>query len=210
MPPYMYFMCYNTHDKWHVTITDVREDSSCKPPFHGLGKSSLLFRGVEKKHRVSTSCSPAEQLLHCAQFPSQQTDTHLSWDSWVPVLVCLAGVLCHSFFPKVPPSFCKGRECDMSPTSLWAPFREKDPLRRHQKTALTRAGRVTPFHWVLWEERGNQRAAPSQDATVRTRHTPVQKLASYVAAGAWWTMGSCFSMVSVDEETRKFLVCTEN
>lgn len=43
-----------------------------------------------------------------------------------------------------------------------------------------------------------------------TRHAPLHKLASYVAAGAWRMTRSCFSMASVEEGTRKFLACSEN
>lgn len=45
----------------------------------------------------------------------------------------------------------------------WVPSRERDPLGRCQKTAPTGAGEATPFHWVLWGGKRNQRVAPSQD-----------------------------------------------
>ena len=52
---YMSFVCYNMHDKWHVTITAVGGDFSHKPLLHGLGKSESLFTKMEEKCRMSTS-----------------------------------------------------------------------------------------------------------------------------------------------------------
>lgn len=55
MTSYMSFVCYNMHDKWHMTITAVGEDFSHKPLLHGLGKSDSLFTKMEEKCRMSTS-----------------------------------------------------------------------------------------------------------------------------------------------------------
>lgn len=70
MTSHLPFVCYNTHDKRHVTITAVGEDFCHKPLLHGLGKSPLLVTGVEEKLRVSTKLSVtslAQQLLCHAQ-----------------------------------------------------------------------------------------------------------------------------------------------
>lgn len=211
MPPYMSFVCYNVHDKWHVTITDVWENFSCKLPFHGLGKSSLVFRGVEKKSKGWARVALQRSSFSTAPRCQANRLTCLSWDSWAPVLVRMAGVSCHSFFPEVPPSFCKGHEgvtCLLEVSEhpsgkkiLWGDIRKLHSLEE-----------VEPPHFSgLFGKRGETREQLLPKMPLSEQGTLLcNKLAFYVAAGAWWTMKSCFSMASVDERTRKFLVCTEN
>lgn len=204
----MSFVCYNMHNREHVTITVVREDFSYMPLLHSWASHFCFSWGWKK----SAEWAPAECCLlsRAASLLFKPADCRCSLQgSWGPVLVCKAGGLCPSLF-KVPPGFCKGHEgltcllqaseCHSGKEIVWG-----DARKQHSREQVE-----PPYFTGSLGKKG--KPAPSQGVAPRLHW----QNKAHSCAQAAFLCGSrmdneiLFFNLAVGEGTRKLLMCTGN